>query len=190
MSKSTLVESEDGSSVFNATTANQDGTTSRQHKETASDGSSESVTTNYDAGGDPKTAINENVDVSGNASTQNISYSNGEEIVTGYSIDTSDSEEGYKQFDADGVNTGFYCFDAVAGFTLDMHFTIDFTDQPSGQDSNLHNILTMKRSDPEPWYGFQLRQSGSLKQLTLGAQFDTGNNVNTNLSPAAANWVV
>jgi hypothetical protein len=188
--ESTLVESEDGSSVFDSATANQDGTTSRQHKETASDGSSESVTTSYDAGGDPKTAVNESVDASGNASTQDVSYSNGQEIVTGYGIDTSGSEEGYKQFDADGVNTGFYCFDAVAGFTLDIHFTIDFTDQPAGQDSNLHNILTMKRADPEPWYGFQLRQSGSLRQITLGTQFDTGNNVNTNLSPAAANWVV
>ena len=94
--ESTLVESEDGSSVFDATTTNQDGTTSRQHKETASDGSSESVTTSYDASGDPKTAVNENVDVSGNASTQNVSYSNGDEIVTGYNIDTSGSEEGYK----------------------------------------------------------------------------------------------
>lgn len=94
-----------------------------------SDGSSTSTTTNYDVEGDPTTKINEDVDVDGNASTQNIAYDeNGDEVVTGYSIDTSGNEEGKKELDQDAVNTEFYGFDSVDGFILNLHFTIDFTD--------------------------------------------------------------
>lgn len=54
--------------------------------------------------------------------------------MTGYSIDTTDSSSGAKQFNVEGVNTEFYGFDSVEGFVLNFHFTIDFTAQPSGQD--------------------------------------------------------
>lgn len=57
------------------------------------------------------------------------------------------------------MNTEFYGFDSVNGFVMNIRFTIDFTDQPPNQDENHHNILTMKRATPSPWYGFQLRQS-------------------------------
>lgn len=50
--------------------------------------------------------------------------------MTGYSIDTSGNEDGQKEFDQDGVNTEFYGFNSVDGFVMDLHFTIDFTDQP------------------------------------------------------------
>jgi len=93
------------------------------------DGSSSSTTTNYNAEGDPTDKTNENVDVDGNASTQNIGYDeNGEEVVTGYSIDTSGNEEGVKELDQDAVNTEFYGFNSVDGFIMNLHFTIDFTD--------------------------------------------------------------
>lgn len=189
--ESTLIEDEDGSSTLNATTSRQDGTSSVQEKQTAVDGSSQSTTTEYDADGTATAAVNEDVDVSGNASTQNISYdSNGDPVITGYAIDTSGSQEGQKEFDMDGVNTEFYGFDSVAGFTLDLHFTIDFTDQPPNQDEGHHNILSMKRAAPEPWYGLQLRQSNANKYVQLGTQFYTGSTTNKTVSPAAANWVV
>jgi len=130
------------------------------------DGSSDSTTTNYDASGDPASQVNEETDTDGNASTQNISYdSSGDPVVTGYAIDTSGSQEGQKELDMDGVNTEFYGFDSTTGFTMDLHFTIDFTDQPPGQDENHHNVLSMKRASPQPWYGLQIRQTSTNKYV-------------------------
>lgn len=48
----------------------------------------------------------------------------------------------------------------------------------------------MKRANPSPWYGFQLRQSGTNKYIQLGTQFEFGSNTNTTISPQAANWIV
>ena len=131
------------------------------------------------------------MDVDGNASTQNIAYDeNGDSVVTGYSIDTSGSGDGYKELDQNGVNTEFYGFNSVDGFEMDIHFTMDFTDQPAGQNEGLHNVLTMKRANPSPWYGYQIRQSGTGKYVQLGTQFEFGSNTNTAVNPTSANWIV
>ena len=131
------------------------------------------------------------MDVDGNSSTQNIAYDeNGDSVVTGYSIDTSGSGEGYKELDQNGVNTEFYGFNSVDGFEMDIHFTMDFTDQPAGQNEGLHNVLTMKRANPSPWYGYQIRQSGTGKYVQLGTQFEFGSNTNTAVNPTSANWIV
>ena len=162
------------SSSVNTTTENQDG-------------SSTSATTNYNSGGDATDSTYQNTDVNGNNSTQQVAYDeNGDPVVTGYSIDTSDNPDGEKSFDEDGVNTQFYGFDEVEGFVLNIHFTIDFTDQPADQDENHHNILTMKRATPSPWYGFQIRQTGTNKYCILGTQFEFGSNTNTNIT---TNWI-
>ena len=127
----------------------------------------------------------------GNASTQDIIYdSNGDPVVTGYNIDTTNNEDGQKEFDQDGVNTEFYGFNSVEGFTLNIHFTIDFTDQPPNQNEGHHNILTMKRANPSPWYGFQIRQDGTGKYAQLSTQFEFGSNTNTKIYPTSANWIV
>ena len=115
---------------------------------------------------------------------------NGDSVVTGYSIDTSENEDGSKQLNLDGVNTEFYGFDSVEGFVMNIHFTIDFTNQPANQNEGLHNILTMKRANPSPWYGFQIRHSGSGKYVQLGTQFEFGSNTNTAINPTSANWIV
>ena len=141
--------------------------------------------------GDPTKQVNEEVDVEGNASTQNVAYDeNGDAVVTGYSIDTSGNEDGTKELNLDGVNTEFYGFNSVDGFVMNLHFTIDFTDQPANQNEGLHNILTMKRANPSPWYGFQIRQSGSGKYVQLGTQFEFGSNTNTAVYPNSSNWIV
>lgn len=184
------------------TTVNEDGTTSSETTSTTydsngdvigssettgttnPDGSSTSSTTNYDANGDPTTGENVVIDPIGNVDTQEIEYDeNGDPTVTGYTIDTTDSEGAGKQI-TNGVNTEYYAFDTTRGFILDFDFTIDFSNQPAGQDENHHNVLTAKRSNPAPWYGFQLRQSGTNKYVVLGTQFATGNNINTQLSPS------
>ena len=131
------------------------------------------------------------MDVDGNSSTQNIAYDeNGDSVVTGYSIDTSGSGDGYKELDQNGVNTEFYGFNSVDGFEMDIHFTMDFTDQPPNQNEGLHNVLTMKRANPSPWYGYQIRQASTGKYVQLGTQFEFGSNTNTAVNPTSANWIV
>ena len=104
-------------------------------------------------------------------------------MVNGYTIDTSNGAEGGKEFDTNGVNTEFYGFNTTEGFVMNLHFTIDFTDQPANQNENHHNILTMKRATPSPWYGFQIRQTSTNKYIILGTQFEFGSNTNTNVNP-------
>ena len=178
-----------GSVTSNTNTTNYDengDTTGSQTNTTIenTDGSSTSSTTNYNAEGDPTDTTNEDIDSDGNNSTQNIEYDeNGDPTVTGYDIDTSGSSSGEKEFNQNGVNTEFYGFDMTDGFKVHIHFTIDLAHQPAGQNENHHNILTMKRATPQPWYGFQLRQTGTTKSIILGTQFSTGSNTNTTIKP-------
>lgn len=152
------------------------------------DGSSTSSTTNYDENGDPTSGSNQEIDTSGNQSTQEITYDDeGNQIVTGFEIDTSGSEEGEKTFNGEGIDTEFKAFDVTDGFILHMHFDVDVTNKPPNQSENHHNIITMKRSSPSPWYGFQIRQSSTNKYVQLGTQFATGSNTNTTIQPPR--WV-
>ena len=131
-------------------------------------------------------------DTEGNVNTQEIEYdSEGNSAVTSYDIDTSGSDSG-KIYNGDGVNTEYYAFDMTHGFVMNIHFYINFSQQPAGQNQNHHNILAMKRNDPSPWYGFQFRQTSTNKYITLGTQFATGSNTNTNITgqtTASANTV-
>ena len=202
-----IIENEDGSlsSVEQETTTSSDGTvtntsstinydesgntTGSQTSESTvnPDGSSTGTTTNYNESGDPTTTINATGDTEGNVNTQNIEYNeSGNPVVTGYTIDTSGSEDGAKNYNGDGVNTEYYAFDVTRGFLVDIHFTVDSSNKPAGQNQNHHNILTAKRANPSPWYGFQLRQSNTTKSITLGTQFSTGSNTNTTLSPMSS----
>ena len=189
--QSTIIQNEDGSSTEQSHITNQDGSLSEINKGINSNGSSLIVITNYGIDGSLISQENTEIDVDGNNSTQSIEYDESDNpIVVGYSIDTSDSSSSGKEFNEYGVNTGFYIFDATEGFIMNFHFIIDFTDQPANQDGNLHNIVTMKRANPSPWYGVQIRHSGTSKYITLGTQFETGSNINTNMNPQTKNWIV
>lgn len=184
----TVTEYEDGSSVEAVETVITDANgdvigTSESTRETNADGSYNGTTTNYDANGDPTDATNVTGDTDGNVSTQGVEYDeNGNSAVTSYDIDTSETTG--KTFYHDGANTDYYAFDVTHGFELDLDFTIDFSNQPSGQDGNHHNILNAKRATPEPWYGFQIRHSSSSgKTIQLGTQFSGSSNINTTIQP-------
>lgn len=187
----TVTENEDGSSSVETTTVITDdqGNTIGTQEGTQTnnaDGSYESTTTNYDENGNPTETTNTSGDTDGNVSTQGVEYNeSGTPVVTAYTIDTSGSEDGEKNYNGDGVNTEYYAFDMTHGFVLHIHFTINFTQQPPGQNENHHNILTMKRATPSPWYGFQIRQTGTNKYIQLGTQFNTGSNTNTTITSAA-----
>ena len=184
----TITEYEDGSSSqvseLVVTDENGDVVGSTQETiDTNADGSFNGTTTNYDANGDPVDGTNVTGDTSGNVNTQELEYdASGNSMVVGYDIDTSGNPDGTKTFNQDGVNTEYYAFDVTRGFVVDINFTINFGQQPAGQNENHHNILTAKRATPSPWYGFQLRQTGTNKYIQLGTQFASGGNTNTTIS--------
>ena len=188
----TVTDNGDGSSVVSEVSVVTDESgntiqTTQSETSTNADGSYNASTTIYDANGNPTEGENTSGDTDGNVSTQDVIYDeSGNTIVTGYNIDTSENPDGEKTFNGDGVNTEYYAFDMTHGFVLHMHFTIDFTAQPAGQDENHHNVLTMKRASPSPWYGFQIRQSSTNKYVQLGTQFSTGGNTNTTINPS---WI-
>ena len=185
----TITENEDGSStteevsVITDESGNTIGTV-ETNIETNSDGSFSGSSTTYDSEGNPTEGTNTSGDADGNVNTQQLEYDeSGNTTVTGYEIDTSGNPEGTKDFSGDGINTEYYAFDVTQGFVMDMHFTVDCSNTPAGQNENHHNILTAKRSAPSPWYGFQLRQSNTTKSIVIGTQFATGSNTNTTLQP-------
>ena len=185
----TVIDNTDGSSTVETSTVYIDNEgnitgTAETTRNNNTDGSYDSTTTVYDENGNPTDGINEDGDTQGNVNTQTLEYDeSGNSIVTSYSIDTSNNPEGGKTYNGDGVNTEYYAFDMTEGFVVDFDFTINFSAQPAGQDENHHNILTAKRSNPSPWYGFQLRQTSTTKNIVLGTQFATGSNTNTNILP-------
>ena len=194
---STTVENQDGSTQTQSSTTNYDengdatGSTTNETT-TNSDGSSSSSTTNFDSEGNPTDQVNQTQDTSGNTSTQTVEYNdNGDPVVTGYDIDTSGSEGGTMNMDGTGgVNTDYYAFDMTHGFEMVLHFTIDFTQQPPNQNDNHHNVMAMKRQNPSPWYGFQIRYAESApRTIQLGTQFATGSNTNTAITSTADNKV-
>lgn len=153
-------------------TENQDGTTT-----------SSETTVYYDPEGEETGYVQKDTDTEGNVDTQTVEKDeNGNDVVTGYTIDTSNGSGDGKNI-SDGVNTEYYAFDATRGFILDFDFDINFKNQPANQDEGHHNILTAKRASPTPWYGFQLRQSNTNRYIQLGTQFATGANTNTQLNP-------
>lgn len=183
-----VTENEDGSSSETVQTVitDESGNTvgsSESNTNTNADGSYTGNTVNYDANGDPVDGINVSGDTDSNVSTQTVEFDeSGNSMVVGYEIDTSENPDGTKTFNEDGVNTEYYAFDVTRGFIIDINFTINFNNQPAGQDENHHNILTAKRATPSPWYGFQLRHSQTNKYIQLGTQFATGSNTNTTIS--------
>ena len=189
----TITTNEDGSSSERTESVAKDsgGTvigTTEINKDINTDGSYTSTETNYDANGNPVDGSNASGDTNGNVSTQEVVYDeSGNTIVTGYDIDTSGNPQGVKNFNNDGVNTEYYAFDLTQGFVMDIHFTIDFTQQPPNQNDGHHNIINSKRATPEPWYGFQVRQSQTNKYIQLGTQFSTGSNANTTITTTNAN---
>lgn len=187
----TVIENEDGSSSVEETVVVTDDSgntvgTQESTTNTNSDGSYDSTSTSYDAEGNPTETTNQSGDTEGNINTQGIEYNeSGDPVVTAYTIDTSDNPDGTKNYNGDGTNTDYYAFDLTHGFVLDFHFYINFSNQPANQNQGHHQILSMKRATPEPWYGFQLRQSNANKYIQLGTQFSGGSNTNTTIASAA-----
>lgn len=173
-SYATVSANTDGS--YNALSANTDGSVNTISGN--SDGSYNAYSGNTDG-----SYVSESGDTSGNVHTQDVDSAG---TVTSYVIDTTNNDTGSGQTIHDGVNTEYYAFDITHGFDLIIDFYIDCANQPKtgsiGYNQGHHQILTMKRATPEPWYGFQLRQSNANKYIQLGTQFETGSNTNTQIT--------
>jgi hypothetical protein len=185
----TTIDAVSGVSTSTSVTTNSDGTASESETTANSDGSYSTSTSNYDSSGELVSGENIEGDTDGNILTQNITYDgNGDGTVVGYTIDTSANSDGVKSFNNTGVNTGFYGFDMTEGFEINIHYIIDLSRQPTNNDTTqLNNILTMKRANPQPWYGFQIRYVKSTRTIDLGTQFLTGSNTNTDITTAGRN---
>ena len=85
---------------------------------------------------------NETVDTSGNVNTQNIEYdNNGNEVVTGYNIDTTSNPNGGETIQ-NGINTGVIVFDGH-DWTATLKATILFSDiTPASRQFPLMNVAS------------------------------------------------
>lgn len=168
------------------------------------DGSSTSSTTNYDASGDPIDRTNIGTDSTGNVNTQNIEYDEqGNQTVTGYTIDTEASEGEGKEITGDGVNTEFVPFDDNNnGFICHIRFKSLLSEQPippivedtDDQGTNyLYNVFCAKSTVAVngKYPGFEIRwtlkKSNGTAATTTGIQFRYAgagqNNTQLNLTP-------
>ena len=173
--ETTTETQQDGSSVSVSNTTNSDGTTSESETNVAADGSSTSQTTNYDVNGDPTTGSNNTTDVLGNSNTQEVEYdSEGNTTVTSYAIDTTNNTSGNgESFSQDVLDTEYYAFDTTHAFECVIHFKFDFSKNTSQTQAT---ILNVKRADPEPWYGFDIRKNNS-SQIRIGTCFYRGGDI-------------
>ena len=168
------------------------------------DGSSTSSTTNYNASGDPIDRTNIGTDSTGNVDTQNIEYDEqGNQTVTGYTIDTEASEGEGKEITGDGVNTEFVPFDDNNnGFICHIRFKSLLSEQPippivedtDDKGTNyLYNVFCAKSTVAvnSKYPGFEIRwtlkKSNGTAATTTGIQFRYAgagqNNTTKDLTP-------
>ena len=190
-----VIKNEDGTSTetLTRTTENSDGTSSVENvsvvynEDGTTDGSFNSTKINYDSDGEPLSGENKSGDTLHNVNTQEITYENGEPIISGYSIDTSlNTETGSYAIESttDGgvsVDTQFIPFDGENGFEMDFHFKCVWDDQPKTppvpdpKDSTYHYTIINFKREIKPWPGFALRaQNNNKKEIILSAVFDDG----------------
>ena len=186
----TITENEDGSSSSESVTIVTDESgntleTTETVTEVNSDGSFTGASTTYDSSGNPTESVNQSGDTSGNVETQQVTYDeSGTSAVTGYEIDTTDSQGQGKGMRGDGVNTEFVPFcDDNCGFICHIKFTSEAASQPrppiveDTEDTGnnwLYNILCAKAATPLPtggWPGFDIRWALSKSNGTGSIQF-------------------
>lgn len=164
----TTVDPDTGETTTTTTTVteNPDGTTT----------TSQTATT-YDEEGNETGHVQTDTDVQGNVDTQTVvKDENGNDVVTGYTIDTTNNPSGSRDITGTGVNTEFTPFTAGNGFECHIVFRTVKTEQPNPplvvdtEDSGnnyLFNILTAK-SPNKPYRGFHIRWALSKKNYSSG----------------------
>ena len=151
--ETTTTTNQDGSSSSTSNTTNYDASgnvtsTSETATTTNVNGSSNSTTTTYDVNGTPISGSTNTVDTSGNSNTQEVAYdSQGNTVVTAYTIDTSANQNGGETID-DSIETGFIPFDGSSDWELNMTFI--YNSNLNGSTSAAKTVSILGCSD---WTG-------------------------------------
>lgn len=186
--ETTTTENEDGSSTSTSTTTNYDSngdvtSTSETQTTTNDDGSSTSTTTNYDENGDATGRTTNEVDTSGNSTTQETTIVNGNEVVTGYTIDTSENESGgFTVESGTGVDSGVLALDGNP-FTIHLVANVAINKSTSGTNGNggrvIVSALEPTSNGATTYKGFAFFVEKSNNKVTLyassSASVKTGN---------------
>ena len=168
-------ENQDGStSVVSTTVDDNTGVTlSETETTTNTDGSSTSTTTNYDSNGNETGSTTSETDTSGNTSTQETTVVNGSEVVTGYTIDTSNNSNGGLDVgNGSGVDTGVLALDGNP-FTIHLVANVAINKSTSGTNGNggkvVVSALEPTSSGATTYKGFAFFVEKSNNKLTLYA---------------------
>ena len=183
----TVVDPDTGETTTTTTTVteNSDGTTT----------TSQTATT-YDEDGNETGHVQTDTDVQGNIDTQTVvKDEDGNDVVTGYTIDTSNNPSGSKNITGTGVDTQFYPFDGSEGFEMHIRFRSVKTEQPNpplvadteDTGSNYHFTILASKDPVSPWPGFHIRWTLAKKNyssgnLYFGYKGSTGNSTNRALA--------
>ena len=163
----TTTENQDGSTTVTSVTTNTTGdvtskietTTNTDNSSTTTttnyngDGSSTSTTTNYDSSGSETGHTTSETDTSGNTSTQEVTIVNGNEVVTGYTIETPDDSN--LSLNGDTVDTGLIAFDGSSSFEIHISFYATFSSEAS-YDRVVSVIQDTGTSSSHNYSGFNL----------------------------------
>jgi hypothetical protein len=190
----TTVDPSTGETTTTVTTVteNSDGTTT----------TSQTATT-FDEEGNETGHVQTDTDAQGNVDTQTVvKDEDGNDVVTGYTIDTTENPDGGRDITGDGVNTGFYPFDGGEGFELHIRFRSVKTEQPNpplvtdteDNGSNLHFTILCCKSPFQPYPGFHIRWTLNKKNyssgnLVFGYKGSTGSSANRSLAASKNNDV-
>lgn len=183
----TTVDPDTGETTTTTTTVteNPDGTTT----------TSQTATT-YDEEGNETGHVQTDTDVQGNVDTQTVvKDEDGNDVVTGYTIDTTNNPSGSKDITGTGVDTEFVPFDGSNGFELHIRFRSVKTEQPKppivvdteDTGANYHFTILCSKSPFQPWPGFHIRwtlnkNNYSSGNIVFGYKAATGSSTNRNLA--------
>lgn len=160
ITETNITTNEDGSSTSNSITTDENGNiTGESTKTTNSDGSSTEVQISYNEDG-TQTQNTTNVDTSGNSSTQTKDIDeNGNEVVTGYTIDTTNNEDGGLEIN-DGVDTGVIAF---SGDPFKIHLKAIFD---VSENTGCPIICAAEKLDTGKYAGYELLIYDSTRLMT------------------------
>ena len=164
--KEITVTYKSGSSSQTTTTTDESGNTVVTTVTDNTDGSSSSMAIKYDVEGNEIGHISEDTDTSGNVSTQTVEVNeNGDEVVTSYSIDTTNNPNSKMVID-DSVDTGFIPFDGSSDWELTFKFSYDWN-RNTGSGNTIVTILSCGEYNPALVSGFLIRFEGKKRSSSV-----------------------
>ena len=188
----TVTENQDGSTTTNITVITTDNNGNKvSSSETTTtenqDGSATSITTHYDANNNETGHETSNTDTSGNKSTQITQKdSNGNDVNTGYIIDTTANENGGLAPTQNGIDTGVIALD---GHGFDIHMVFNFT---FGEQGNPYKTIlsAIQNTSSNKYRGFVFKNYGQYQFAAYSASTESSFNNTGTLGYMIGNYLV